>query len=86
MGDRLPFGPLADLAEARWRPSSADSARSAGPTAHIHQMLGGRWNRTVISRWESGGLTRHVADRVACEAGLHPANIWPEWFDDLEAS
>lgn len=30
------------------------------------------------------GLTEDQADRAAIDAGSHPSEIWPEWFDDLD--
>lgn len=35
----------------------------------------------TISRYMGGGkLRREAADRAAVRLGLHPSNIWPEWF------
>lgn len=31
-----------------------------------------------------GGLTVWMADRLAIGAGLHPSEVWPEWFTDAE--
>lgn len=31
------------------------------------------------------GVTVRVADRLACQAGFHPALIWPTWHDDALA-
>lgn len=28
------------------------------------------------------GVTALVADRIATAAGLHPAEVWPEWWED----
>lgn len=36
----------------------------------------------TIRRYMNGGrLKSDAADRAAAHLGLHPANIWPEWFD-----
>jgi lambda repressor-like predicted transcriptional regulator len=32
------------------------------------------------------GVTALVADRLAIKAGLHPAEIWPTWWDDTPPS
>lgn len=36
--------------------------------------------RTLVY-WTKHGLTPSAAERVANAVGLHPASIWPEWFD-----
>ena len=36
-----------------------------------------------IHEWKSDGLPWLSADKLACSVGLHPANVWPEWFDDV---
>lgn len=35
----------------------------------------------TIQRWKTTGIPLHSADRLACRLGLHPATIWPTWFD-----
>lgn len=35
----------------------------------------------TIQRWRVTGIPRNSADQLACRLGLHPANIWPTWFD-----
>ena len=37
----------------------------------------------TIQRWNTGGIPRHSADALAIRLGLHPANIWPSWFDTM---
>lgn len=36
----------------------------------------------TIARWRCGTVkvTEANADRAACRLGLHPANIWPEYW------
>jgi lambda repressor-like predicted transcriptional regulator len=35
----------------------------------------------------AGGASDELADRIAIACGLHPANVWPSWFDDaIEAA
>ena len=38
-------------------------------------------NTRTIWRWHHRGLTDHQADRAAIAIDLHPANIWPDWFN-----
>lgn len=28
------------------------------------------------------GVNEWVADELACRVGFHPAQVWPDWFDD----
>ncbi len=37
----------------------------------------------TVQRWKAGQvrLNEIFADRLACRLGVHPANIWPEWFN-----
>jgi lambda repressor-like predicted transcriptional regulator len=32
-------------------------------------------------RWVTRGLKEHEADRVAISLGLHPSELWPQWWD-----
>lgn len=37
---------------------------------------------TQIYRWRTNGIPEKQADRIAVKClGIHPALIWPEWFD-----
>ena len=40
-------------------------------------------SRETINRWHNPKTTisEHQADRYAIRLGLHPGNIWPNWFD-----
>jgi len=42
-------------------------------------------SRATIIRWrnrpEEGNLNIFKADHYACRIGLHPANIWQDWYD-----
>lgn len=37
-------------------------------------------DHTQVSRWRSQGLPLDSADRVAVALGLHPAEVWPDWY------
>lgn len=39
-----------------------------------------RLNGTDLVRLRRDGLTIDQADRLANRVGLHPANIWPDWY------
>lgn len=38
-----------------------------------------------VWRWRQYGLDAYTADRLACRAGVHPAEIWPNWFAEAAA-
>lgn len=41
----------------------------------------------TIDRWMRHGVPWYMADRIAIKIlGIHPAAIWPEWFDDEAAA
>ena len=41
-----------------------------------------RWgvSGTDLKRYMAEGLTEYQADRYAVRAGLHPGDVWPEWW------
>lgn len=41
-------------------------------------------NTVTINRWVREGLSRISADRAACSIGLHPANVWTDWWFEWE--
>lgn len=67
-----PRFPLEPLLEAIGRPCMAQLARRVGE--HPRETY----------RWRDRGLSERQADRVACRLGLHPARIWPGWFEVAE--
>ena len=46
------------------------------------ELLGS--TNTNVSRYRRKGMPVEVADRLAVRLGLHPAQLWPSWFDDAE--
>jgi hypothetical protein len=36
--------------------------------------------RTAVGKWSERGLTPLWADRVAVALGMHPTEVWPEWY------
>lgn len=37
--------------------------------------------RAQVSKWRSRGLPATTADVVAVALGLHPVEVWPDWYD-----
>lgn len=69
LGHRWPFEPVV-----------ADCTKGDPPTpAELAQLFD--TDRNAIYRWASDGLTRFMADYVACRRGVHPSHLWPDWYD-----
>lgn len=72
--------PLARIAAVRWR--EPDNSRGATDLARIAQALG--IDRNIVRYWiNRGGLTERAADHAAVALGMHPAEIWPEWWESV---
>ena len=69
---RLPVQPLRDHLATRG-------------ALHAPSVVGWRNNTWQVRSWEyanrDGWLTVSAADKLAIDLGLHPAEIWPEWFE-----
>ena len=76
-----------------WDVLEAEVIRTlGGHAAHAHGASDG-WSdhdiattlgctvAAVRKRRERRVMTDVTADRYAVAAGLHPASVWPEWFD-----
>jgi hypothetical protein len=37
--------------------------------------------RTLVSKWRNHGLPLVSADRLAVSLGLHPVEVWPDWYE-----
>lgn len=37
-------------------------------------------NRAQVGKWRQRGVTLDSADRIAVALGLHPVEVWPEWY------
>ena len=49
------------------------------PTMGDMAMMLGVSRRNLI-RWSFEGIPERSADRAAVTLGLHPAELWPEWW------
>ena len=82
--DRLAIDPLWRHVERRWQASHEADAdnRQWGAVIFGCGQLGKAVGveRHVVRRWQRKGLTVWEADRAAVAAGVHPANLWPEWW------
>lgn len=69
---RFPVAPAVTTASLR-----ANVRFSWKSFARVVEMDRGQLNRFR----REGGFTPLVADRVAVGLGMHPAEIWADWFD-----
>lgn len=75
MIERLPWNNL----QRFHRLSPKDETRLVASDGDWADTLG--TSRQQIIRYRRDGLPWYLADRIACRVvGVHPANIWPEWF------
>jgi hypothetical protein len=35
---------------------------------------------STMKRWKSDGIPYMSADEYACQLGLHPSQVWPDWW------
>lgn len=63
---RLPFWRLERFLDA------GKSDRAIATAARI--------NHRSVAMYRAGGVPFLQADRIACRIGVHPANIWPEYW------
>lgn len=38
-------------------------------------------HRTQVSEWHVNGIPIVSADRVAVSLGMHPIEVWPNWYE-----
>lgn len=66
--------PLVELVERRARENGR------GVKGYVQLVFGDGMTRT-FERWRAGTPVRTgTADIVACRLGVHPANLWPDWY------
>lgn len=41
-------------------------------------------DRAQVGRWRRQGVTLLSADRIAVALGLHPVEVWPDWYSLTE--
>jgi hypothetical protein len=76
-GVKLDFGPLfRRLAGDGIDPDLPDQEDCS--VALVARRLG--LSRTTVQRARREGISYYTADEWACRVGLHPSNIWLEWW------
>ncbi|MBW3536188.1 MAG: hypothetical protein KY395_00270 [Actinobacteria bacterium] len=43
-----------------------------------------RRDRVQVSKWRRDGLPMASADRIAVALGMHPVEVWPDWYEATE--
>lgn len=38
-------------------------------------------HRRQVSEWQNNGIPVLSADRVAVSLGMHPIEVWPDWYE-----
>jgi hypothetical protein len=96
---RLPFQPLLDAVSATLRSATCHERTGANPSHGLNRtpdrtdpdrsrqatalVLGIDYR--ALSRYESdGSIPIRSAERIADHLGLHPAEIWDNYYDDIE--
>ena len=85
-GNRLPLEPLVRLISASFEGNGSVYAHGYRHGQHVSRVafanhLG--YERSVVYKWDKGGIPLHTADRIARDLGLHLLNIWPDAYDDI---
>lgn len=77
----LPVEPLLDHLRRRVRVPDMDDGRRVSEVARAHMAAYAEVHDSTFRLWcVKGQLPRLAADRVAVALGMHPSEIWPEWF------
>lgn len=84
-GDYVDSAPLLEIAERRARAANHDPARPDWLGVDVAGVLG--TSKRQVARWRAGARIQWInADRLAVRLGMHPLEIWPEWWPVEEAS
>jgi hypothetical protein len=73
------FSALVVICKARYR-QPGDDGNNRGDAAIVADVTGLPLKR--VAQWRVRGMGTTAADRAAVALGLHPGEIWPEWFDE----
>ena len=79
-GRRVPFRPLEDWLNARYRSPSTNADYQTGgelTATTIGDLVG--VTRQTLYRWRDTGIPWWSADAAAIHAGAHPLELWPDF-------
>lgn len=83
---RYPVAPIVELLTARLGPvmviagDDGVGLRTVGATDARMGAMVGIVGRTFTQARQRGTISEITADRWATALGLHPADLWPEWW------
>lgn len=87
-GDEPRFDPAPLLAYVqRCWPDESENPNQWGTISlgKLGEIIG--FSRAVAYRWgREGGIPSRTADAAACRLGLHPLEIWPDFYDDIDTT
>ena len=69
--EHFPADPIIELVQGRGGPGAAGLLRST------------KLDRAYCIARRQGYVTWKAADDLACALGLHPAELWPNWWDSF---
>jgi hypothetical protein len=72
---RLPFEPLLSCVP----PSPNDDADQIPGARRVAEMC--RVTVRIARRWKRCGMELDEADAAAIALGMHPCEVWPEWWE-----
>jgi len=81
----MPYGPVERYIWVNYDLSNEQQAQNLDhpPPSLVASIVG--VNKQTVLRWRhTGWIPWRQADRVACQLGLHPAELWDEWTTRLE--
>jgi lambda repressor-like predicted transcriptional regulator len=56
--------------------------RRYGSVSGLARALGR--DRAQLAKWRRDGLPIMSADRLAVAVGMHPVELWPDWYEVTE--
>jgi len=74
---RLPWNELADFCGQDFQPDN--DTTNIGDIGVVSRITG--INRHALYANKRNGFTIWQADDIACNLGVHPSAIWPDWYE-----
>ena len=83
---RFAFAHLEHFITMHYIDDSDTHYATVGKKRSVTMMAIADWldvDRTTVHRWVHNGLTTWTADVVAVRLGVHPCDIWPDFYEDV---
>jgi hypothetical protein len=86
MNRHLPIEPLRDYVDRRaFAEAITAQQRKQGGQAVLFGGDGSSVYRAYLRGVQRGYVTWIAADQLCCYLGVHPANVWPDWYEVTES-